>query len=215
MNDTTKNRETQTGIVPLKWEGSIVLFIASLLNNMLAYLSPMTLFRWYCKRKNRMTPLWTVELWVFFLLLAQGCALIWGATGYWLIWVVAIYGLLDLLGVASRDIVAALLLHSCILVRDPLRWLLIALLNVAQVVICFAILFLYYGTQFEGSIASPVTALYQSALTFTTLGYGDIQPVSSIGRIIVCLELGFFLLFLLAKIPIAMSVVRIQKLNNT
>jgi hypothetical protein len=78
-------------------------------------------------------------------------------------------------------------------------------------VLCFAILFLYSGLQFNPSISDPVTALYQSALTFTTLGYGEITPVSNIAKWIVIFELAFFILFIGLKFPVAISMFRVKQ----
>jgi hypothetical protein len=135
-------------------------------------------------------------------------------------WVIAFYGLLDVLGATLRDVVVAPQVHrdregGYIPIRDRLRWLLLVPLNVVEVVLCFAIFLLYYGNQFKPVIADSLTALYQSALTFTTLGYGDFTPTGRAGQIVVSLELVFFMVFLAVKLPIAISVIRIKEERNT
>ncbi len=150
------------------------------------------------------------------LLVLQGLILVYGKPDGYVMWLVGVYGLVDVLSVTLRDIVVSPRLHrdkegGYIQVRDRLRWLLMIPLNLVQVVVCFAILFMYYGDQFAPHIEEPLTALYQSALTFTTLGYGDIRPACGGGRVIVCLELAFFLVFVAIKLPVAISVVRVKE----
>ncbi len=210
-----RERKDRAMFAPLKWSGSIVVWVGSLLTNILVSLSLLTWIESYLKWRGRYSPLWLVEVWVIILLVLQTFTLVYGKSSLFSM-VVAIYGLVDVLGATLRDVVVALQIHSdskggYILVRDRLRWLLFVPLNVAEVILCFAILFLYYGNAFNPQICDPLTALYQSALTFTTLGYGDFTPTDRAGQIIVSLELAFFIVFLAAKLPIAISVIRIKQ----
>lgn len=91
---------------------------------------------------------------------------------------------------------------------NPPRWLLLNLVDTMIVPVAFAALFLYCGRHFTPAIDGAMTAIYQSTLTFTTLGYGDIHPVDSVGRLIVTVELMFFLTFVLIRVPLAVSVLK-------
>jgi len=208
-------RKDRAIFAPWKWSGSIVVWIGSLLTNILISLSPLTWIESYLQRRGRYSPLWLAEVWVIILLFLQAFILVYGQSSRFSM-VVAIYGLLEVLGATLRDVVVAPQIHhnsegSYIPVRDRLRWLLFVPLHIAEVILCFAILFLYYGNAFNPQIYDPLTALYQSALTFTTLGYGDFTPTDRAGQIIVSLELAFFIVFLAVKLPIAISVIRIKQ----
>jgi len=93
---------------------------------------------------------------------------------------IAAFGLIDVLGATCRDLIVASSLHEdddgpFILVQDPIRWLLLMPLSALQVVICFAILYLSFGAEFEKTpIDNPMMAVYYSLVTFTTLGYGSV-----------------------------------------
>ena len=155
-------------------------------------------------------------MWVIVLLLLEAIILLGENIPTSLIWFVGVYVLLDVLGATLADIVINPQNRrhetgSYILVRSGLRWLLMVPLNVAQVVLGFALLLRFYGHQFSPQVDNPIMALYQSTLTFTTLGYGDIRPVGTGGRVLVCLELAFFLVFLAIKLPIAVSVFRVKE----
>jgi hypothetical protein len=135
------------------------------------------------------------------------------ASTHWTILFLAGFILWDVAGSALSDIVSALLYRGVVLVRNTTRWLLMQLLHLLMVIVAFAWLFLFYGFQFEPPIREPVTALYQSLLTFTTLGYGEIIPREgcSDAKVLVILELLFFLGFLAIKLPAAVAAVHIKK----
>ena len=83
--------------------------------------------------------------------------------------------------------------------------LLIALLNLYEVTQAFAVLFLWYGGGWEPAIESSITAFYQSMLTFTTLGYGDIKPITETTQLLVVAQLTYFLFFFVMVLPIVLS----------
>ena len=139
-----------------------------------------------------------------------------GDPGNALIWWGAIYILMDAIGAAVRDIVASPIRHTdaeggYIKVYDKLRWLSMAVVNVIQVVLCFSVFAFYYGLQFKPPILDASSAIYFSSVTFLTLGYGDILPYCTQTKILVTLELMTFLLFLVVKLPIALSVMRVKE----
>ena len=75
--------------------------------------------------------------------------------------------------------------------RSIQRWL----LWVLGVIFCFALLF-YLNTgiiQFSNGndVTQFIDSLYFSVVTFTTLGYGDITAVTTIGKLLVLIEVMF------------------------
>lgn len=209
-----RSEEKLPYFAPLRGSGSLIILIASILTNVLLV---FCLLRWIyllffrkCEPPKRLA-----EVWVISLLVLQLYILFYYRKPDGYMWLVGVYGLIDVLGATLGNIVVSLRLYhddegGFIQVRDRLRWLLMALLNLVQVVVCFAMLFMYYGDQFIPRIEEPLMALYH-ALTFTTLGQGDIRPACGTGRVIVCLELFFFLIFVAIKLPIAISVVRVKE----
>lgn len=106
-------------------------------------------------------------------------------------------------------------------IRGRARWLVLSFTGAILIVFCYANIIYKYKDSFYfmneqcnnyEHIDDPTTALYYSALTFTTLGYGDIKPVNdnNNGKIIVTTELGFFILFVLLRLPLAVSVLKVK-----
>jgi hypothetical protein len=80
------------------------------------------------------------------------------------------------------------------------RRLFLILANLAETVILFASLLLVWGTAWNPVIHRPIEALYLSAVTLGTLGFGDIIPVQGAhgdpARILTLLELSFSVVFI-------------------
>ena len=74
--------------------------------------------------------------------------------------------------------------------------------NYCEIIIGFAVLYLAtYSIGYSNSnkiITTPIEALYFSTVTITTLGYGDMIPISPLGQKLALLEplLGFILVVL-------------------
>ena len=198
-------------IVEIKWENSILLYIVRLVNNVFGLLSPVRLL-WRLLRPFGIDwrP-WWVEVWLFYLLGVLIICLFWGLPGDDLIWWVAFLILMDSVGATIRDITGQLQKSGEIEVYNSVRWLLMALLNVLQVAFCFAAFTLYLGYQFDPPVTDGGTAIYFSTVTFSTLGYGDIKPVSREAKALVSWELLAFLLFLAIKLPIAVAVIKVKE----
>ena len=124
---------------------------------------------------------------------------------------IAIYGLV-VVAALLRDVIHAPLttVDGTIAIRSGPRWMVLALLGAVQVATCFAVILLKWGHDFKPPISDPTTALYQSAVTFTTLGYGEITPATQTGKIIVLSELCFFFVVFAARLPLAVSVLRVR-----
>lgn len=81
------------------------------------------------------------------------------------------------------------------------RSILLLMMNYIEIIIGFAILYLVsssIGYSKYKIISDPIEALYFSAVTITTLGYGDIKPISQCGQKLALMEplLGFLLIVL-------------------
>jgi len=95
-------------------------------------------------------------------------------------------------------------------IRNISRWLIFSGINIFQIVLCFAILMKSYGYQFSKTILDWETALYQSILTFTTLGYGEYVPICNGTKFLVIFELAAFILIIGFKLPIAINVIKVK-----
>jgi hypothetical protein len=156
------------------------------------------------------------EIWVIFLLFLQILCYYFPGWGKWLV-LISIYVLFNIFLSAANDLIENPVINKfqkCsyfIEIRNPVRWLLLSTINIAQIVLSFGLLFLVYGVQFEPQITDSTTAIYQSLITFTTLGYGEIIPVCNFGKKIVILELSYFLLFLVLKLPAVLSAFEVKR----
>jgi len=171
---------------------------------------------YWVERRRGPLPYRYAESWVVLNLGIQFGVLAFVNPGATFAIIVALYGLVGVTAAFLRDAIISPTLHRdthgrYIRIRNRPRWLLLALLGVLQVPTCFAVLFLARGYDFCPPITDPLTAFYQSLLTFTTLGYGEIHPVSSAGRLVVAVELLFFLIFVGVRLPLAVSVMRVKE----
>ncbi|MCK4653745.1 MAG: two pore domain potassium channel family protein [Candidatus Cloacimonetes bacterium] len=102
--------------------------------------------------------------------------------------------------------------------RSINRTIILLMLNYFEIIIGFSIF--YYLTKsivYSDTlkiITSPIQSLYFSAITITTLGYGDMTPISSIGRILVILELGLGFILTIIIIGLVLTGVRYVKEIN-
>jgi hypothetical protein len=90
-----------------------------------------------------------------------------------------------------------------ILVRDMTRWLLITLVNLAEIVLCFAFVYLTWGDEFAPELDGKLGAAYQSMTTF--LGVGGHMVMGNHARLAVMGQLGFLVLFLVVVAPVVLS----------
>ena len=60
-------------------------------------------------------------------------------------------------------------------------------------------------------VTNPISSLYYSIVTVTTLGYGDILPINATGQILVILELIFSFILVILIIGVLISGVRYIK----
>jgi hypothetical protein len=77
--------------------------------------------------------------------------------------------------------------------------------------LCFATLNLAQGAAWRPEITDSLTALYHTVVTITTLGYGDIHPISDTAKWLVIAQLGYFMLFAFLVFPIALTAFRTKE----
>jgi hypothetical protein len=215
---SVENKKDLFASVEWKKSKSIVLPATRILANLFAWLSLFTWVRYSMAHYKKPNRPWMADTYVILLLVVLVLGLTMSGEGNVRLWLVvfAVYVLVDALGSVIRDVVISPTKYNdqygpYISVYDGTRWLALALLNVIEVVLCFAILFLYYGQQFSPSIAEPTTAIYFSFVTFVSLGYGDIKPICLSTKILVCFEIFTFILFLAIRLPAAVSILRVKE----
>jgi voltage-gated potassium channel Kch len=218
-----------TGLIRPSWrtpqgDASPVLFLAGLLADLSLLFSILTYAGigygwktrgWSARSEARFPRVW-VDVWVLLLLGTEVIVLVENSPGTagWrtLAWYVAIWALLDNGAVVARDFVISPAVHDGRLVyADARRWVLLTALNLIQIILSFALLFLVYACYFNPPIDRALTAIYYSVVTFITLGYGDYRPTLQEGRGLVIGELAFVLAFLPIKLPIAVAVLRAER----
>lgn len=197
----------------LQWKGSIILFIFTFIAAALQLLSiPWWLGKILPREKF---PKVITEVWLLIILLTQIIILMnWDGSctsfqsGSYLL---AIFFLLDSLSATLRDVFLSPNVHEGkIIVYDIQRWLALTLVSIIQVVFSFGIVILAYANKFNTTVSDPLTAIYISAVTFFTLGFGDYYGAHSASQIIVLCEMAFFLLFVALKLPIAISAIKVE-----
>lgn len=98
-----------------------------------------------------------------------------------------------------------------IYVRDVSRWVILIFLNLAEIVLYFSVLYFRIGDGFCEHITDRLTAIYQSLLTFTSLGYGHIYPTEPIAKILVMFQLIYFIIFVFLVAPVVFSAIRVKQ----
>lgn len=121
--------------------------------------------------------------------------------------------------VAAYRVVDIITYQLCILLvdsQDP-KWRLASvrrsyittMINFAEIVLAFAILYLAYGhIMYDKSgiqVTDELTAVYFSLVTMVTLGYGEFIPMDAKSRIIVIAHIATIVIFLFAIIPAFVS----------
>lgn len=202
--------------VPIKfYKRSLILLLSVSIYNFWVLISPPSWLRYFFSKRNRKQENWIVEIWILILIGLLIISLTVLSLPAYLRYIIVFYILLDTIGSTIRDIVISPIIYNdnkgpFLSIDNPSRWLIVSFINIFVVILAFAILFLEHGLQFAPTITDATTAIYMSTVTFTTLGYGDIKPICSVGKRLVLLELSYFLFFLLIKIPLAVSVIRTE-----
>jgi voltage-gated potassium channel Kch len=124
---------------------------------------------------------------------------------------------------AGQLVVSALCiaLAGRLILREVLRMLggeslrltglqLVVVLEVVMVMFAFTYFSLaIHGHQQMAGIHTRVDALYFSATTMTTVGYGDVHPIGQVARVITTFQLIFDVVFIAAFVRLLTSVARV------
>ena len=215
---SVENKKDLFASIEWKKSKSIVLPATRILANLFAWLSLFTWVRYSMAHYKKANRPWMADAYVILLLSVLVLGLTMSGEGNVRLWLVvfAVYVLVDAIGAVIRDVVISPTKYNdkygpYISVYNGPRWLILGLLNVIEVIMCFAVLFLYYGQQFYPSIEEPITAIYFSFVTFVSLGYGDIKPICLSTKMLVCFEIFTFILFLAIRVPAAVSILRVKE----
>lgn len=205
----------------IKWENSPMLFVFTWLFAIMYFLCIVQIITRCIKKRGRhvYVPI-LVDCFLFIFLTIQVLSLIFYKTaivlalGYY----ASLYLLFDFLASSLQTIFLSPLIHNGeIAVNNSRRWILTTIVTAFQAIISFSLIILCNGDAFvKGNmvIETPLESLYYSTTTFTTLGYGDYVPKNSTGMIIVLLELFFFALFFVLKLPAAIGAIKLREIGR-
>ncbi|MEW6658486.1 MAG: hypothetical protein AB1424_07475 [Thermodesulfobacteriota bacterium] len=222
MKNQSSNKECQSSYRIQFYKKSIVMSFAIKIYIGWTYSSLTEYIKRSKRRKGQETPDSIVEVYVLtrlailcvllFFFYPSGLPFVLSGLPF----VLSCYTLWDIFGVTFDDIVASPIKNvdnkgPFISIGNPTRWLFISIIQFITVIFAFAILFLNYGFQFKvGGILDATTALYVSAMVFTTQGSGDFTPLCNTGKILICIEIIYFLFLSAVKLPIAVSAIRVK-----
>lgn len=178
-----------------KLHRSPLLVIMHFLSFVIRCTSPLQYLKAFWKAKNEgkgRVPAWVVEfyvlLWIGYIV-ALGVHLSRTATTYsWLLFAILLYRAIHVVhGNMYYGVLRSMYLrkHDVHIVSRNL-----ALLLVSYIELCllFAAVYLTLRHQFCPALSTFRDALYLSATTITTVGYGDIRPINSTARLVLGLE---------------------------
>lgn len=199
---------------------SIIVLLFALITSLTNIVSVLPVIDWLVTEKLKKRQLWIREIYVLVIIIIPVFILFLGNPKRISSLILAHTCLLNVLSATLRDIFVSPMWHwnkegGYIYIRSRIRWLLVVPIHACVIVTCFALIYFFYGNQFSPEINDAWTAIYQSALTFTTLGYGDIQPTCILARKMVIYELFYFFIFIGIKLPIAVSVIRVHRVQKT
>lgn len=91
-------------------------------------------------------------------------------------------------------------------ITSPVRPVVLSLMNLLELVVCWAILYRNLGNV-GGALWQdrPMDALYYSAVTMSTLGYGDFFPQDDVTRLLVIAQLAAAILIVGTILPLVQS----------
>lgn len=71
-------------------------------------------------------------------------------------------------------------------------------INMIEIVLCFSLLYFHFHAiwKWVESVRDPIGLVYFSMVTFATVWYGDIWPITDVGRILVATQIAVSFLFI-------------------
>lgn len=96
-----------------------------------------------------------------------------------------------------------------ILVREPIRWVVLTIINLTEIVLYFSFAYANWGMGFEPPITTRIAAIYQSMAAFIV--GGGAEATTDAARVIIILQLCYFVLFFIVVTPVVLSVVRAKE----
>ena len=204
-------------------------FLVPAVERMLKLISRASVYRWITRRMQgtgrwpddeELIPFWFAEAYVlswFFLLTLAFCFVSVGSSLWYICLILAGYRLFDLgQGLASIMVFASRRRQDdqggFILARDPIRWVLLTLVNLGEIALYFSFAYLTWGDRFDPLIDTQIAALYQSFAVF--VAGGGSAPTSERARVIVIFQLCYFVLFLVIVAPVILSPIRAKELTG-
>jgi len=128
---------------------------------------------------------------------------------HWVGWVMVIVGGLRILQIVSLNVMSLLfgprLLSPEVPEKDRIRWRFVAILfSIFDILLIFAFYFHFFNRLYAVLNIGPRSFLdhfYYSMMTLMTVGFGDIVPVSPLGKFLTVLEtfMGVFLFLFLVN----------------
>ena len=170
----------------------------------------------YKKLKGEQEPDWISELYVLSFVIPITAGLFWMKDYDWIwnviMWV-AIYRLFDIMVKAGKIIfIDSKLIRNYnykyifLPTRNPERWVILIIINILEIMVCFAVLYFYWGKDLFKN--EPIAAIYQSIQTLTALGNGDIIDKL---KLIFIFQHVYYVIFVLLVAPRIFSLIRTKK----
>lgn len=123
----------------------------------------------------------------------------------WLVWTLIILAAIRMIEIITYQL--SILLFDQYKNKDYAlagyrRILVLSIMNYIEILLWFAIFYRYLRIDFYDTnkvLSTAIGSLYYSMVTISTLGYGEIYPISSLGRVVVTAQIaiGIFLLVLI------------------
>lgn len=99
-----------------------------------------------------------------------------------------------------------------VLVGNLNSWMLMTFIMWIDLLICFSMLNYFWGADWCASIETPLSALYHTVVTMTTLGFGDVTPIADSARLLVLSQSLVFILFVLFILPVVISSIQTREI---
>ena len=195
-------------------------FIACFLKSLIRFCEQFSIYyylKWICIKlfKGEQEPDYIAGYYVlFFVFFIMAGLVFWmndkNLVSCVIMWI-AIYRLFDIMVKAGKIIFIDSIVFSnnngssiFLPTRNPERWIILIIINIWEIMVCFAVLYFYW----DKNINDPITAMYQSIQTLTTPGNGHITDEL---KIIFIFQHVYYVIFVLLVAPRIFSLIRTKK----